>query len=59
MATWQVKSDLNIALHTVSSALDIMDRAMRRGDDKRLIFTEVDFMQECLNEHGEPDHDIT
>ena len=46
MATWQVKSDLNIALHTVSSALDIMDRAMRRGDDKRLIFTEVDFMQE-------------
>lgn len=57
MATWQVKSDLNIALHTVSSALDIVDRAMRRGDDKRLIFTEVDFMKECLNEQGEPDHD--
>ena len=55
MATWQTKSDLNIALRTVSSALDIIDSAMRRGDDHRLIFTEVDFFRSCLDENGNPD----
>lgn len=55
MATWQTKSDLNIALQTVSSALDIIDRAMRRGDDHRLIFTETDFFHSCLDNEGNPD----
>lgn len=55
MATWQTKSDLNIALQTVSSALDVIDRAMRRGDDDRLIFTEVDFFRSCLDSDGNPD----
>lgn len=55
MATWHTKSDLNIALRTVSSAIDIIEHAMRRGDDHRLIFTEVDFFRSCLDNEGNPD----
>lgn len=55
MATLQPKSDLNVALRAVCSSLDIIEHALQNRDEARVIFSGIDFMQECMDSDGKVD----
>lgn len=48
MATLQPKSDMNIALRTTCSALQIIEHALMMHDEERIIFSGKDFIEDCM-----------